>query len=94
METMNTQTPARPDNNLVKSIIAILLCWPFGIPAIINSQKVNSLYDSGNYAAAEEASKQASKWSKIGIIVGAIGMVLSVFLWIVAVFLGLLAEFM
>lgn len=92
METMNTQTPARPDNNLVKSIIAILLCWPFGIPAIINSQKVNSLYDSGNYAAAEEASKQASKWSKIGIIVGAIGIALNVFISIVAMFIGILSE--
>ena len=92
METMNTQTPARPDNNLVKSIIAILLCWPFGIPAIINSQKVNSLYDSGNYAAAEEASKQASKWSKIGIIVGASGIALNVFISIVAMFIGILSE--
>jgi hypothetical protein len=92
METMNTQTPARPDNNLVKAIISILLCWPFGIPAIINSQKVNSLYDSGNYAAAEEASKKASKWSKIGIIVGAIGIALNVFISIVATFIVLLSE--
>ena len=92
METMNTQTPARPDNNLVKAIISILLCWPFGIPAIINSQKVNSLYDSGNYEAAEEASKKASKWSKIGIIVGAIGIALNVFISIVATFIVLLSE--
>lgn len=92
METMNAQTPARPNNNLVKAIISILLCWPFGIPAIINSQKVNSLYDSGNYAAAEEASKKASKWSKIGIIVGAIGIALNVFISIVATFIVLLSE--
>ena len=64
---------ACPPNHLVKSIIfTCLLCWPFGIPAIVNAAGVNSAYNSGNYELAAQKSANAQKWCKTTLIVGII----------------------
>jgi hypothetical protein len=69
MENLNTQTP--PPNYLVKAILmTVLLCPPFGIPAIIFASKVDSLWAQGQHEAAWHASAQAKKWSNIALIVG------------------------
>ncbi|MDD3772085.1 MAG: CD225/dispanin family protein [Weeksellaceae bacterium] len=53
-----------PDNYLAWAIIStILCCWPIGIFAIIKSTKVNSLWQQGEYAAAQKASEDAKKFS-------------------------------
>ena len=52
------QRPMRPDNYLVWAILCtILCCLPLGIVSIIYSSKVDGLYNSGDYAGAEDASK-------------------------------------
>jgi hypothetical protein len=52
-----------PDNYLVWSIlVTILCCWPFGIPAIVNSTKVEKLWMMGDMAGAKERAAAAKKW--------------------------------
>ena len=74
----------RPNNYLGKAIAALILCWPFGIPAIINAAKVNSLWDQGKQNEAMEASQKAAKFAKIAIILGIIGAVISLILNIIS----------
>lgn len=63
----------KPDNYLVWAILTTIFCfWPTGIVAIIKSTKVDSLWTSGQYAAAQEASDDAKKWSIITAIVGVV----------------------
>ena len=57
-------------------LVTIFCCLPFGIVGIVNASKVSSLYAAGDIDAAQKASKDAGKWTKIGFIVGIIVMVL------------------
>lgn len=76
-----------PKNWLVESIlVTIFCCLPFGIVAIINAANVNSRLAAGDYAGAQEASLNAGKWVKYGLI----GAVLQVVIPIILIFfLGL-----
>lgn len=75
----------RPKNWLVESILVTLFCClPFGIVGIINASSVNTKYDAGDYAGAQQASEQAGKWTKIGFFVG----LASVAVWFVLSMLG------
>lgn len=66
----------QPKTWLVESILVTLFCClPFGIVGIVNAAKVNSLYASGNIEAAQQASATAAKWTKIGFIVGIVGII-------------------
>ena len=74
----------RPKNYLVESILAtIFCCLPFGIAGIVFASRVNSAYDRGDYAEAEQASQDAWKWTKISIILGVVGTVIMVILSLV-----------
>ncbi len=56
-----------PKNWLVESIlVTVLCCLPFGIAGIVSATKVESLYYAGDYEAAEQASKDAKKWTIVG----------------------------
>ena len=67
-------TPA-PDNHLVKSILTMLFCClPFGIVALINSTKVESLWASGQREQAQRVADEANKWANIALICGVVGM--------------------
>lgn len=71
VNTVKTEVPACPDNHLVKSILfTILLCWPFGIPAIVNSTKVNTAYMNKEYDKAQFHSNEANKWCNVAMWVG------------------------
>jgi hypothetical protein len=70
-----------PKNWLVESIlVTIFCCLPFGIVGIINAAAVNSKYAAGDYAGALESSKQAGKWTKIGLFVG-LGLIVLYFVF-------------
>lgn len=61
----------KPKNWLVESILATLFCClPFGIAGIVFAVQVNSKYQSGDYAGALQASKEAGKWTKISFWIG------------------------
>lgn len=60
-----------PKTWLVESILATLFCCiPFGIVGLIYSTQISSYFNHGNYAAAEEASRNAGKWTKIAFFTG------------------------
>lgn len=64
--------PKCPHNFLVWAIISTVLCFPFGIPAIINAAKVKPAYEQGYYDEAVKRSRRAKIWALVGTIVGAV----------------------
>lgn len=59
----NFDKPPKPDTNLIWSIICISVCLPFGILALVESVKVDSLYSDGDYEGAKRASEKSKSWS-------------------------------
>lgn len=57
-------------------LVTILCCLPFGIVGIVNASKVKSQFNIGNIGGAEQASKNAGKWVKIGFIIGLVGNII------------------
>ena len=74
----NTNMPMPPKNYLVESILVTLFCClPFGIAGIIYASKVEGLHRAGDIAGAQEASANAKKWMRWGLIGGIITIVLT-----------------
>lgn len=66
----------KPKNYLVESIlVTIFCCLPLGVVGIVFAAQVNSKYDAGDYAGAEQASKQAKQFMMWGLIVGLVVLV-------------------
>ena len=61
----------------------MLCCIPFGIVGIIKSSSVSKEYASGNYAAAQEASKQAKTWSIVGICTSVVVWILYILFFVI-----------
>jgi heme/copper-type cytochrome/quinol oxidase subunit 2 len=62
---------APPKNWLVESIlVTIFCCLPFGIAGIVFAAQVNSKWAAGDYAGAQQSSKDAAKWTKVGFFLG------------------------
>ena len=81
--------PPCPPTYLALSIIVTLLCClPFGIVGIIKSSSVSKEYAGGNYAAAQEASKQAKTWSIVGLCCGLFWVII----YIILLACGVMAE--
>lgn len=79
--------PTRPNSYLALAIIStILCCLPAGIVSIVYSTKVNSLYEDGNYAEAEKASKNAKTWGIVSIAVALVGWLVYILIFGVAMF--------
>lgn len=69
---------AKPSTYLAWSILAtIFCCLPFGIVAIVKSTQVDSLWNMGQYAAAQNASDAAKKWVIVAAVVGVVLAVVS-----------------
>ena len=76
------QAPPRPNTWLVESILATLFCcMPFGIVGIVYAARVDSLYRTGEYEAALDASRQAGKWTKISFWLGLASILFVVILY-------------
>ena len=68
----------KPDNFLVWSILAtVLCCVPSGIVAIVYSSRVNSLWEMKDYAGAGTAAKNAKTWCFISLGLGIIVFVIA-----------------
>ncbi len=81
-------TPA-PDNHLVKSILTMLFCClPFGIVALINSTKVEGLWNLGQREQAQKVANNANKWGNIALICGIVWIVLYAIFLIVCTVAG------
>jgi len=71
-----TSQAAKPKNYLIESIlVTIFCCLPLGIVGIVFASQVNSKYDTGDYAGAEKASKQAKQFMFWGLIAGVVVLV-------------------
>jgi len=58
-----------PDSHLVMAVLSTFLCcFPFGIVAIINANKVSNLWALGQYEAAQAAADSAKKWAMYSAI--------------------------
>ena len=80
------QMPPRPDSNMVWAILCtVLCCMPLGIVAIIQASGVNSAYDRGDYAEAENKAKSAKNWAIWGMVAGLIfGVLYGIFVAVAA----------
>lgn len=92
VEVMSTASekprPPKPESHMAMAIISTLLCWPFGIVAIVNAAKVETLYYDKDYDGAIAVSENASTWAKRGFYTFAFLMVF----WIIIVIIAALAE--
>lgn len=70
------ERPAMPSTYLGWNIAAtVLCCIPCGIIGIIFSAMVRNKYDYGDYAGAQNASKWASIWLILSVVLGIIQIV-------------------
>ena len=75
----------KPQNYLWLGICStVLCCLPLGVVSIIYASKVDSYWNQGMYAQAQENAEKAKMW---GIASAAVGFVVSIILFIIG-FLG------
>ena len=68
-----------PKNYLVWSILStIFCCIPFGIVAIVFASQVNTKWQAGDYAGAQQASQRAKTWTIVTVVVGIIAIAIAV----------------
>ena len=70
--SMTAATDAPPNNNLGLAIASIFCCWPAAIFAILEANKVNTLWAQGDRNGAHAAAAKAKKiamWAIIGGLV-------------------------
>lgn len=74
----------QPPSNLAWAILSTLFCClPLGIVSIVKASRVSSLWSSGRFADAEQASADARKWALISA-----GLGVAIYVWAVAITLG------
>ena len=76
--------PKMPPDNLLWSILCVLFFFPLGIIPLVYSIQVFTYYDRGNYAEAENASRNSLLWAK-GLTIAAavcIGVAIAIFVFI------------
>ena len=75
-----------PPNYLIPAILVTLFCClPVGVASIIFATQVNSKYQAGDIAGAEEASRKAKMFAMIGAGVGVVVIALAIILNILGV---------
>ena len=78
-----------PKNYMTEAIlVTIFCCLPFGIAAIVNAAKVETMYRAEGYRAARDASQKALKWVKWSLWVTVAGVALYLLLILVMVLVG------
>ena len=76
---------AKPDNLMVWSILAtVLCCLPLGIVAIVYSNKVDNLWYAKDYAGAVQAAKNAKTFCLIALGGGFVFSIIYIFIMIAA----------
>lgn len=81
-------TGPRPNTYLVLAILAtIFCCLPFGIVAIVQASRVDNLWNSRQYAAAQDTSRKARNWVIAAV---ATGLLVSI-IYFILMWAGILA---
>ena len=66
-----------PKSYLAQSIlVTVFCCMPLGIVGIVNAANVESRFYAGDIEGAKRASREAKKWSDIGLWIGIVGIIL------------------
>lgn len=82
--------PPRPNSYLALAIIStIVCCLPTGIVSIVYATQVNSAYEDGDYAKAENSSRNAKTWGLVSIGIGLVGITLYMIFIGFAMFAGM-----
>lgn len=83
---MEEQNRPCPETNLVWAILCtVLCCLPLGIVAIIKATSVEKLWFQGRHEEAIKASDDAKKYSIIGAIVAAVGIVIYILFYVIVI---------
>lgn len=83
--------PKRAKTWLLESIlVTIFCCLPFGIVGMVYAIKVNSLHDQTRYEESKRASKNAKRWTLIGLT---IGIILGIIYLVTVAILGSMGSF-
>lgn len=70
--------PVKPDNMLVWSILAtVLCCVPSGIVAIVYANKVNNLWLVKDYTGAHKAAQNAKIWCFVSLGLGILAFIIA-----------------
>lgn len=78
-----------PPNYLIPAIlVTIFCCLPGGVASIIFATQVNSKYQAGDIAGAEEASKKAKMWTMVSAGIGLVVIVIVIILNVLGVALS------
>jgi ABC-type Fe3+ transport system permease subunit len=82
-EQMNYQQNTRPPNYLVFAILTTFFCCQIlGIVSIIYAAQVNSRWNAGDVAGANDASRNAKLWAWVafgsGLLIGVVTLILVV----------------
>ena len=75
---LNPAMGPRPSSGLAASIISTILCFPFGIPAIVNSARCNTFIHQGDYNSASKSAARAGMWRTIAFILGGIAWAINI----------------
>ena len=71
------QAPLPPKSWMVEAILVTLFCClPLGIVGIVKASNASSRYAAGDYQGAEQASREAGKWTKWGFFLSLAGIAL------------------
>lgn len=76
--TNNYPRQKKPDSNMIWAIISVSICLPFGILALMEAIKVDSLYSDGDVSGAISASENAKKWA-----------LWSIYSWVIIIIIGI-----
>ena len=66
------------DNHLIKAVIALFLCLPLGVVALIFATQVAGKLEAGDRLGAQDSADKANLFSNIGLWIWAIGTFLCV----------------
>lgn len=85
-----TESIDMPKTWLVEAIlVTCFCCLPFGVAGIINSTKIESLYQNGQYEQALYHSQLAKKWTLWGLFAAIALIVLYILFIVIAVLFSL-----
>jgi hypothetical protein len=60
----------RPENHQCYAVTALILCFPLGVCAVLQSIMVDRAWEQGKYGDAVNHSRQASNYACFGTFVG------------------------
>ncbi len=78
-QTSPPQVVVKPDSYMASAILVTLFCClPFGIVSIVYASQVDSKFNAGDYAGAQQASNSAKTWYHAALITGFLAIILYV----------------